>query len=187
MLMKRFAGFSLIEFAITMAVIGVLVVASMPSMSRWIQNVRIRTAAEATLNGLQLARMEAIRRNAPMSFWLVSSIDSSCALSSSSSSWVVNATNPAGACNANGVVQARSGLDGSQNVSVVSDNDAACVVFNGFGRVIEPNYCTNAISRLVFSSSSMSGSRNLEIRLTDGGSVRMCDPQVTAIDDPRRC
>ena len=61
---KRSIGFTLIELMIGIAIVAILVVAALPSFGTWIQNTKIRGAAEAALNGLQLARAEAARRNA---------------------------------------------------------------------------------------------------------------------------
>jgi prepilin-type N-terminal cleavage/methylation domain-containing protein len=58
------AGFTIIELMITLAVLGVLLALGMPSISSWLQNTQIRTAAEGMVSGLQLARAEALRRNA---------------------------------------------------------------------------------------------------------------------------
>ncbi len=54
-------------------------------------------------NGLMQARNEAVRRNQPVSFFLVSDSDAvsmsdSCALSATSSGWVVAMASPAGKC-----------------------------------------------------------------------------------------
>lgn len=187
---KVHLGFTLIEFAISLVVLAILIVAALPSMAAFIQNMRIRTAAEAVYNGISLARMEAIRRNTTVTFWLVSSTDNACALSSTTTSWVItpDASSPAGACGAESIIQRRAGSEGSANIAITSTGSAGCIAFNGLGRVVTPTGCATAISRLVFSTSSTASPRVLEVRVTDGGSIRMCDPN-TALqsDDPRRC
>ena len=57
-------GFTIIELMIALAVVGILFAVGFPSMSAWLQNSNIRAAAEGGLNGMQLARAEAVRRNA---------------------------------------------------------------------------------------------------------------------------
>ena len=64
-------GFSLVELMVTVAVLSLLMTLAVPSFAEWIQNSRIRTAAESIQNGLQVARAEAVRRNARVEFALV--------------------------------------------------------------------------------------------------------------------
>ena len=112
-------GVTLIELMITLTILGILTVAAMPSYSQWIQNSQIRTASDAILNGLQLARAEAVRRNAAVSFTL-----------SSGTAWTINIVSD------NSVVQSRSAGEGSRNViSTVTPGVATKVTFNGLGRV----------------------------------------------------
>lgn len=59
-------GVTLIELMIGIAILGVLLVVALPNFTIWMQNTKIRNAAEAALAGLQLARAEAARRNAPI-------------------------------------------------------------------------------------------------------------------------
>ena len=99
-------GFTIIEVMISLVVIGVLLALGAPGFIEWLQNQQIRAAAEATLNGLQVARGEAVRRNTPVRFQLVSDLTSTCILSSDSPttpvsvSWVVSLADPTGACDA---------------------------------------------------------------------------------------
>ena len=55
-------GFSLIELIVGMAILGILMGLGIPAFSDWMRNARVRTTAESALNGLQLARAEAVRR-----------------------------------------------------------------------------------------------------------------------------
>ena len=63
-------GFSLIELMIAVAILAILLTAVLPSFKAWIQNAKIRTATESLKNGLQLARVEAIRQNQGVFFSL---------------------------------------------------------------------------------------------------------------------
>ena len=96
-------GFTIIEVVIAITIAAFLLAAVMPSAGAWIRNSRIRTAAESISIGLQQARNEAVRRNQPVGFYLVSDADpmsmtDGCALSSISSGWVVALASPEGKC-----------------------------------------------------------------------------------------
>src|SRR5687768_7003304 len=124
--MKRHSkGFTLIEMMIAVAIMVLLLGIGVPSFQTFIANSKIRTTAETLQAGLHLARTEALRRNAQVSFWLVNGISAACARSNAGASWVVSQNDPTNGCNtasstttAPRVVQVRSGNDGSTNVTV---------------------------------------------------------------------
>lgn len=78
------AGFNLVELLIVVAIAGILLAVGAPAMLSNINTARIRSVAESIYTGLSQARSEAIRRNAPMRFQLVSTMDATCAYSSAS-------------------------------------------------------------------------------------------------------
>jgi len=57
-------GFTVVELMVTLAVIGILAVIATPSMTALINNSRVAGQTEELVASLQLARAEAIRRNA---------------------------------------------------------------------------------------------------------------------------
>lgn len=191
-------GFSIIELVITIAVMGILLAAAMPGIGDWLRSVRVRNAAEGIVNGLQQARAEAVRRNRPVSFSLVTSdaaspteLSNSCALASNSASWVVSLNSPAGACGTAAspggtLVAKRAAGDGASGVTVSAlqangTTAATQVTFNGFGQVAN----ADAIARVDLSATA-GGGRNLRVLVGTGGSVRSCDPAASS-GDPRAC
>ena len=189
----RQPGFTLIELIITVVVAGFLLVAAMPSAMTWIRNTRIRTAAESINNGLQQARNEAVRRNQPVGFYLVSDTDAvsmsdACTLSSSSAGWVVALASPAGKCatDRSTFIALRPAGDTSGGVSVAAvdgtSTAANSIAFNGYGQVSG----ASSISCVRVSSSDPSA-RALNIAVGAGGQIRMCDPAVTDANDARVC
>jgi type IV fimbrial biogenesis protein FimT len=168
-------GVTLIELLVGLAVLTILLTAGLPSYSAWIHNWRIRVAAESMLNGLQLARSEAVRLNTTVAFVL-----------GPDSGWVVEVVNPPA------TIQSRSSAQGSPNVQVTTTPAAATrVTFNSLGRV-ETNADGSAslASILVDVPSTVlpaSVSRELQVTISMAGSIRMCDPNVTDSGDPRFC
>ena len=199
----RARGFTLIEMAVALAVLALLLMLAMPSIGVWVTNSRIRSSAESLQSGLQTARLEAVRRNQNVSLYLVSlddpnTMDNSCALSSSSGSWVISASSPVGACGGTAALAARTVGDAGGQVRITaghsSDNTnktttgsaATTVTFNGFGRIADTNTAINRIK--ITGPSDNSTYIDLMLIVDSGGGVRMCDPR-SSIDatDPRKC
>lgn len=168
-------GFTLVEILIGITLVAILMAVGLPSYTAWIQNTQIRSAAEAVLNGLQLARNEAVRRNVNVQLAL-----------GTQSSWTISVPSDGTQ------VQARDYGAGSKNVTVTKTPSAATrVTFNSLGRVTTNADASAAITQLDFDVPTTilaaAASRNLRIVIAAGGNVRMCDPTVTAATDSRYC
>jgi type IV fimbrial biogenesis protein FimT len=182
-------GFTLVELMVAITILAILVLAGVPGFTAWLQNTQIRTAAEAIQSGLQLARSQAVTRNAPVRFQLMSTLDNSCALSTTASNWVVSQDSAVGACataasdtTAPRIVQARPARDGSRNAVVAASQSS--VVFNGLGRISPASTVTIDISNPTGGTcASASGPmRCLQVTVSPTGQVRMCDPQFDSTD-----
>jgi len=170
-------------------------------MSTWLNNTRIRTAGETLLAGITLARTEALRNNTVVRFQMTTSLDSACALSSTGANWVVSLADPTGACEktpsntiAPQIIQKKSGSEGTQSSEITAD--ASTIHFNGLGRLASPGGAAN-IPRLDIANAAGGVCRHgdtangamrcLSITISPGGQVKMCDPAVTDVTDPRIC
>jgi type IV fimbrial biogenesis protein FimT len=203
-------GFSLTELAIAIGIVGILMAAAVPQFTQSLQNAQMKSATENTLTGLGLARAEALRRNMPVSFYLVDNLTSTCVLSSTSNNWVVSLASPAGKCAVAPVdasdataptaadpkiVQKFSGAESGKNARVkayLADGATAStsVTFNGLGRVAGAGlgWIDLENSSGTCQHASPPGTmRCLRIVLSTGGQARVCDPAVTATTDPRKC
>lgn len=195
---QQLQGLTLIELAVTMVILGVVLAATMPIASDWVRGLRVRSAGESLRSGVELARMEALRRNGAVSFWLVTTgtakiPTNECTLSSSSAAWVVSVIDPSGACGTPAslttspqLVQRSTAQEQSSDLSVSatsSDGSAATsVTFNGLGQV----QAGAGQLQLIDISSTVSGGRRLRVVVESGGAIRMCDRDV-ATGDPRAC
>lgn len=171
------AGISLIEIMIAVVILGVVMAMGMPAFSTWIQNTQIRTAAEAIHSGLQVARNEAIRRNAAMQFKLDNGTNTQ---------WRVNPfDDPDGT-----PFQSRAAEEGSINATITrTPGDADTVTFSALGRVVANADASGILTTVEIDNpliASVADRRKLRIIIPPGGALRLCDPLVAA-GDPRTC
>lgn len=197
---KNEKGFTLVEMMVTVAILAILLAVAAPSLQTVMVNMQIRSVSESLMTGLQSARSEALRRNTQVSFWMVNGTTAACALDDEGTSWVVSLDNPGGKCNADAspdvdprIVQVRAGSEVSGNAQVAGENSAggaaSCITFNGFGATRAT--CVNGTAPIdtIEITSDAGNARNMRIRITAGGSVRLCDPAVSDADadNPAYC
>lgn len=197
-------GFTLIEIMVSLAIVALMVLVSLPSMTTYFQNSKISTAAQAYATGMQVARTEAIRRNLPVEFVLTDTdvvtadIANAVAPSPNGRNWVVRVLDPATAAFL--PIEMKSALEGSGQIAGSTPTVAVTgsaqvppaafngvVAFNGFGG-------TNTNSEVWLDINNLAGGacfpagmmRCLRVRATPGGQVKVCDPQLLA-GDSRAC
>ena len=61
--MSRTGGYSIIELAVTMVVMGIVASIAIPGFSRWLPDYQLKTATTELYSNLQLAKMYAVRDN----------------------------------------------------------------------------------------------------------------------------
>lgn len=178
MIPRRQLGFGLIEAMVTVAILAILLSVALPSFQQMIVNGRTRTIAESFRAGVDLARTEAMRRNLPVTFRVVSS---GCTASSSGTSWVVFAGS---ACSDTTLVQRFDGSGTGAGTTVSANQTDAS--FGGMGMVASAGL-TSRISQIDFGNSlPTTQQRKLRLTISAGGQSRLCDPGV-ASGDPRAC
>lgn len=202
-------GFTLVELAIVITLLALMLGAASPGIGAWIQNVKTRNVGESILNGLQLARMEAIKRNERVTFWMVSSTTTTCTLSAASPSWMIttggtapdgltdkcaNAMLSSGATAAR-TIQRHSASAAHQGLVIAAtaadSTSANCVTFDGLGQI--PTTGSVACAKPITQVSISSGGADtipMDVRVGTGGQARLCYPDAgskLATTDPRKC
>ncbi len=155
-------GFTLIELMIALTIGALLVTLGMPSFASFLRDSEIRSTAESVANGLRVARIEAARRNLPVSFTFVGG----------GASWAVNQVNDAS------LIQAFSKQEGAINTRVdAQPPQAISVSFNELGRIMPaPVGGTPNLQQLDISSAVVAGARSLRIYVDEQHGMRICDP-----------
>lgn len=197
MLARRQQGVTLLELMITLVIVALLLALGIPSFAEWMQNTQNRTAAESVLNGVQLARTEAVRRNAIVRFSMTDN--------AGKVAWAVGCVNVTPECPA--VIQSRPAEEGSPLSRVqlstdpiplplapgyfdtaleASSEPLSGVSFNGLGRVPEANAGTD-ITRADISVPEKASARRYVVIIGVGGQVRMCDPKLPFASNPQGC
>lgn len=209
-------GVSLVEIMVAVSIVAIMFAAAAPSFSSWIQNTKIRNAAESMQNGLNLAKSEAVHRNAVAQF-----------VSCGGSAWNViaaSSTASTNVCSANAAtsgwesIQTRSSQNGSDNVLL--NTAQSTIGFNGMGRqasttdiasaTATPNppvavdfnisasvngascFCPSGHNPadcgypVAISYSNAGTLRCLRVSVSSGGQIRMCDPALPS-GTPQGC
>ena len=85
---RRQPGFTLVELMVTLAVVGILAAVAAPAMTSMINGNRLAGASGEMTASLQLARSEAIRRNARVTICATEN-GTTCSETTDWSSWIV--------------------------------------------------------------------------------------------------
>lgn len=172
---RRQSGMTLIELMITIAIITIVLTLALPNFREWLQSLQIRAAAESILNGLNLARAEAVKRNQSVTFTLTNL---------NASSWTV--TDPSAAPP---TIQTRSSTEGSLNAQVATT--LSPITFDPLGRItpLPPAAVViNVTNPTGGACATASGPmRCLNITVSASGQIRMCDPAFTIAANPIGC
>lgn len=175
LIQSKQSGFTLVEMVIVVALLAILASFAIPSYQNMVQDSLVRNAATSIQTGIQLARGEAVKRNARVQ------LD----LRGTHSAWsvclspVVDGDPCPDPDDAATTIQSKDvGEGSSSNVDVTG---AGPFIFNAFGIL------TSGAGSITVANSDGSA-RELQIQIGAGGSSKVCDPALpTSGTDPRRC
>lgn len=163
---RRQHGFTLVEALVAVGVLAILASLAAPSFESTFVRFRIRVAAEGLSSGLQLARSEALRRNQPVRF----------TLADARGNWAIATVSPSR------TIQEAKGTAAS-GVTIVTNPAQNSVIFLASGLVDTSSPRIEDIDL----STRVPGVNRWRVQVHGGGQVRMCDPDVAAATDRRRC
>jgi type IV fimbrial biogenesis protein FimT len=166
--LRRQQGVTLIELMVTLVILVILATIGMPSFTSFLRNTELRSSSESVYQGLQLARAEAVRRNARVRFVI-----------GAGTGWTV-------ATDAGTTLQSKPPHEGGQNVSLTfTPTNGTRVTFNSYGRVVANADASSPLTRIDFTATGGSVSRRINIET--GGNISLCDPTIATANDPRKC
>jgi type IV fimbrial biogenesis protein FimT len=192
----RHNGFTLLEMIVTMGVFALIIALGVPTLSKWVNNTRVRAVADGLQNGIRLAQTESLRRSRLVVFALTNNSTAPFTATASGKSWYVE-TVP-------------SMLDGTETPQLVDSgalstaasltvSGPAAICFNSAGRLYASASagvtgitggatCTAATAPAYNVLLTPGSDRPLRVNVSLGGQVHMCDPAKTlSASNPDGC
>jgi type IV fimbrial biogenesis protein FimT len=182
---------------VAMGVFALMIALAAPTMRKWINNTRVRAAADSLQNGIRLAQAESLRRSRQVIFSLTDSttFQPNFAASGTGHNWSINAVpSMTDGSDTSTLLYIESGVVASSPLVQITGQPSIC--FNSAGRLVSNATsgvtnttgvaCTapptaGAGTAPMFSYNIiMSGAdRPLRVNVALGGQTHMCDPSKT--------
>jgi type IV fimbrial biogenesis protein FimT len=174
MSLNKQLGLTALELLIGIAILAIVSAIAAPSYTEFIANSQIRSTTESIRNGLQLARAEAVKRNATVAF----------TLNSADTSWVVGC--PTVTANCPAIIQTKTAKEGGSATVTVAITGTNTISFTNLGNVTATAGQLSVVN-VDNSSVPAAKSKDLRVRVAAGGNVRVCDPNISTVTDSRYC
>lgn len=179
-------GFTLIELMVTLALVALLMMIAVPSISSWMADARVRAAGEALQNAARIAQGEAIRRSrSSMLVLTLATPGLDAAPTANAQHWYAEVV-PLASDSASDAAgrYLRGGTDPSaMNVAV---SGPAVVCFNAFGQLTALTAAQTGLGAACdltlpkeISLSASGATRSMKVQIALGGRVRLCDASKT--------
>lgn len=182
---RTYRGFTLIEMMVAFVIVLLVLLQGVPAYTQFLRNSEIRSTAESIANGVRVARSEATRRNAPVTFTFTPG--------GGDPSWAVNQFDTVASALVQPPIQQYATVEAGKNSQVaITPANAISVTFNGLGRVMSPPpVATPNLQRIDVVSKVTGEARTMRVYVDDVSGIRTCDPSTTlktaAPTDARAC
>lgn len=182
-------GVSIIELMVAVVIMGILFALGLPSFTTYLANAKLRTTAESFLSGIQLTRAEAVRRNSNIQFVLTNDLPSPATVATINAvangrHWMIRTAD------LSTFIEAKSSAEGTgsdpNNASPVQINSGgiSALTFTSLGGstlgATATFQFTNPSGGNCKGANPSGPMRCLNIVVSIGGQVRLCDPAVDA-------
>ena len=166
-------GFNIIELMVAIALLVFLTMFALPMFRLWMQNSQLRASAESIMGALQFARSEAVRLNESQGVQFALA----------GNDWQVLRVSNAE------LLRQGLGVDLAPKAAVAANPAPnTTVTFTALGRAVDiANFNVNhadTAEKCILDGGDM---RCLRVQVRMGGLVRLCDPSVVTVGDPRLC
>ena len=181
--MNSARGFTLIEMMVAVALVGIIMAATLPGFAGFLNGQKMNMTANNIYTAMQITKSSAIQQNARMTLVLDTSKGNWCIFNrtvepdSTTCSWTSNTME-------SGVVRKyiEPLSNGIEMAAVPSD--ATQITYDGLGRVV-PNPDASAIITSIAVTMPNDETRANTVQLSNG-IVRLCDP-LKSVGDPQAC
>jgi len=183
--LRRLAGFTLVELVVAMAIVLILTVVAVPAMTTWMANARVQGIAEQLQNSVRLAQSEAMRRGRQTVLVLTNSTPGATATpASNGKNWYIQAL-PLLSGEAIGDTAAYVQGSAISSDTRTGITGPAVVCFNSIGRQVSNSAtglgsnCTAQTQTYAITVAGVTAVKTLNVTVSTGGQIRMCDTAKT--------
>lgn len=186
-------GFTLVELMVTVSLAALLASLAIPAFRTWISNAKVRASTEAVMSQMRLAQAEAVKRYRRVVLYRTTA--TSCGTTPNASAggntWVIK-TIALYTGDAEEVAQC-SNLSDTAAATTIGGPTAICFSTSGWPVAVDnPNIggtaCALNGSVVSFPVSATGSDRTLQVNVSVGGAVRMCDTAKSySTDNPDGC